>query len=92
MDEMTNRATVSQTYLRDRIRAWLAQGLLPAIDATAWAGPGTGQPCAVCRGVVEIGETEYEISCAGGHLFAHRDCYTIWHEESRSLPRASAGP
>jgi len=59
MDEVAKRATPSRPDLRERVRAWLAQGRLPAIDATAWAGPGTGERCAVCRGVVETGQTEY---------------------------------
>ncbi len=88
MDEVAKRATPSRPDLRERVRAWLAQGRLPAIDATAWAGPGTGERCAVCRGVVETGQ---EISRDGAPLFAHRDCYAIWRDESRPLPRGGGG-
>jgi hypothetical protein len=80
--------------LRDRVRAALAHGQLPAVDGTAWAGPGTGQVCSVCALAIQPSDVEYEVRDGESRLYAHLVCYTIWSDESFARPgdsHSSAG-
>ena len=75
----------SQAERRAQVRLWLAKGLLPTPGDT-WAGPGTGQACAVCAVVIGAADIEYEIACDTGRLYAHQSCFALWSEEAVRRP------
>jgi hypothetical protein len=76
---------------RRHVRLWLAQGLLPSPMGATWAGPGSGQLCAVCARVIAETETEYEVGNGAGRLYAHQPCYAIWYEEAGCEDAANSG-
>jgi hypothetical protein len=62
------------------------------LPAKMWAGPGVGQPCAVCDKPIQADEFEYECSDSiDGEERTYRFhivCETIWNAEcSRQLGR-----
>jgi hypothetical protein len=75
-------ATPDQDALRQQVRRWLSEGLLPMPTSDTWAGPGTGKLCVVCAAVIERSAIEYEVGHRTGRLFAHAACYTLWKKEA----------
>ena len=79
---------MNEAAMRARIRQLNESGVIPCDDTPArlWAGPGTGDTCAVCTEHISTGETEFEVELASGvTLRLHRRCYTLWVEECAAL-------
>jgi hypothetical protein len=51
-------------------------------DPKCWAGPATGQPCAVCEQRIQDGN-ECEVVGPDGPVFAHLACHAAWTRESQ---------
>lgn len=77
----------SERMLRDMVRLLLAGGVLRPVDGHAWAGNGTGRPCAVCGNPVTPMEVEYEVD---GDATAHTRCFLVWQEESKHVPERNS--
>jgi hypothetical protein len=63
-------------------------GEIPCDEAPErlWAGPGTGDTCAVCTERIAAEETEFEVDLSSGPtLRLHRRCYTLWLDECGAL-------
>lgn len=72
---------MDDTPLRTVARAKIADGTLPRHDPVrTWAGPGIGQPCAVCGQPIPRSDTEYELQFANdtATLRFHRRCQAAW--------------
>jgi hypothetical protein len=71
--------------LRLIIRGRLADGRLPLNSISrVWGGPGNGESCNACDGIVTKGEFVIEgISLAGGPrpLQLHVQCFWLWESE-----------
>jgi hypothetical protein len=77
---------VDDAELRQVILTKLGLGHLPRKPpAKIYAGPGTGQLCAVCGSTVRHDATEYEFDVEGRSVWMHRPCFTAW---TRELARA----
>jgi len=65
--------------------------MLPAeVSKKIWAGPGSGQSCSVCDGVIGSAEMEYEINArmADGTervVPFHLRCHALWQLEVARL-------
>ncbi len=78
--------------LRDSIRKRVADGSLPVLTGSAWAGQARGDHrCACCHRTIRHLEMEYE---AGGQVdvHAHIQCFTLWLAESRLLGATARRP
>src|SRR5687768_12626847 len=54
--------------LREQARALLNSGRLPkSLPKRGWGGPGTGDPCSVCRAAVLESEVGIELELASGN-------------------------
>jgi len=62
------------------IREKLSTGLLPCRDESkAFAGYGTGSPCAGCDLAIQSTEVEHELVFGDGRAYAlHFDCVNLW--------------
>jgi hypothetical protein len=73
--------------LRLLILSKLADGRLPLNSIpSVWGGPGNGESCDACDGIVTKDESAIEgISLAGGKrpLQLHARCFWIWEAERR---------
>jgi len=79
---------MNEAAIRARIRRLNETGTIPCDDVPdrLWAGPGTGDTCAVCTDRIETAETEFEVELSSGlTLRLHRRCYTLWLEECGAL-------
>jgi hypothetical protein len=79
---------MNDSAIRARIRRLNETGQIPCEDPPErlWAGPGTGDTCAVCTAQVAPDETEFEVDLSSGvTLRVHRRCYTLWLEECGAL-------
>jgi len=77
------------------IRQKLANGTLPMNSSVPriWGGPGNGETCEACDGVITKDEWVSEgVSLAGGpkpvHL--HVKCFHLWQEERQAMSRAQS--
>ena len=83
---------MNEAALRARIRHLHDSGVIPCDDVPArmWAGPGTGDTCAVCTEHIAREETEFEVELSSGAtLRLHRRCYMLWVDECGALNGAS---
>jgi hypothetical protein len=77
--------------LIEMIRAALADGTLPRIDHTIFAGRSQGDHVCVCCGLpIQRDEVEYEPRGTQG-LYAHLRCSTTWRAESARLDGGAPG-
>jgi hypothetical protein len=79
--------TVSPIDLRQRIRAMIAIGDLPAlVDRRSWIGQGHGAPCLLCEQIITTAHWEHEVDIPPvGEIRTHAVCFRIWREESEEL-------
>ena len=85
---LTEKADMNESTLRARIRRLNETGEIPCEEGPErlWAGPGTGDTCAVCTERIATDETEFEVDLASGPtLRLHRRCYTLWRDECGAL-------
>jgi hypothetical protein len=86
---------MEQEALRLLIQSKLADGRLPLNSIPrVWGGPGNGETCNACGGVVTKHEFVMEgVSLAGGKrpLQLHVGCFWLWEEERRPQ-LAARGP
>ena len=81
-------ADMNELAVRARIRRLNETGEIPCDERPEqlWAGPGTGDTCAVCTEPISPDETEFEVDLSSGlALRLHRRCYTLWLEECGAL-------
>jgi hypothetical protein len=87
--ESTGRKVdMNELAVRARIRRLNETGEIPCDERPPrlWAGPGTGDTCAVCTEPISLDETEFEVDLSSGlALRLHRRCYTLWLEECGAL-------
>ena len=79
---------MNELAVRARIRRLNETGEIPCDERPdrLWAGPGTGDICAVCTDRISLDETEFEVNLSPGlALRLHRRCYTLWLEECGAL-------
>lgn len=79
---------MNESAVRARIRRLNETGEIPCdeLPERLWAGPGTGDTCAVCTEHIANEETEFEVDLSSGlTLRLHRRCYTLWLEECGAL-------
>ena len=79
---------MNDAALRARIRRLNETGEIPCdeLPERLWAGPGTGDTCAVCTEHIGPAETEFEVDLSSGLILRlHRRCYTLWLEECGAL-------
>ena len=82
------KADMNELAVRARIRRLNETGEIPCDERPEqlWAGPGTGDTCAVCTEPISPDETEFEVDLSSGlALRLHRRCYTLWLEECGAL-------
>ena len=78
-----NWTPLTDGQLRQRVRARIESGILPAKHPSAqWAGPGVGKPCVVCDRATHWDEIEHELDFGDGtpRTF-HRACMDAWEAE-----------
>ena len=83
---------MNEAAVRDRIRRLNETGEIPCEEAPdrLWAGPGSGDTCAVCMEDISAQETEFEVDLSSGTTMRlHRRCYTLWLEECGELAQNS---
>jgi hypothetical protein len=86
---------LSSPQLRLQIRIRLERGRLPSVPGVYRHHRGmSGESCAVCRRSVEGDEGAYSVGNPPLTLVAHRECYTLWREESllERAPRIPGRP
>jgi hypothetical protein len=79
---------MKESEVRARIRRLYETGEIPCDEGPErlWAGPGTGDTCAVCTERISTVETEFEVDLASGvTLRLHRRCYALWLDECGAL-------
>jgi hypothetical protein len=79
---------MDETAVRARIRLLNETGVIPCDETPdrLWAGPGTGDTCAVCTEHISPTETEFEVDLSSGvTLRLHRRCYMLWLDECGTL-------
>jgi hypothetical protein len=79
---------MNESAVRARIRHLSETGEIPCDETPErlWAGPGTGDTCAVCTEDISPTETEFEVDLASGKVLrVHRRCYSLWLEECGAL-------
>jgi hypothetical protein len=72
-----------------RVRALLAAGKLPCVDASGlWGGTGNSEPCCVCWRPIGSDEIAFDLlfrtSTGDIDLHMHPRCHAIWESERRS--------
>jgi len=79
--------TVSPIDLRQRIRAMIVTGELPALlDRRSWIGQGHGQACLLCEQMITSAHWEHEVDVPPvGEIRVHGVCFRIWLEESEEV-------
>jgi hypothetical protein len=78
--------------LRLSVHERLADGRLFLAGGRLVVLQGTGRPCTVCGGAITKDSTEWNEKGSGDRsALAHTECYKLWWEESRRLPRPSLG-
>jgi hypothetical protein len=80
---------MQQHSLQLVIRQKLANGTLPLNSIPrVWGGPGNGEMCDACEGIVTKDEMLIEgISLAGGRnpLQLHVECFHLWERERHAV-------
>lgn len=79
---------MNEPTVRARIRQLNETGQIPCDEAPErlWAGPGTGDTCAVCTERIAPAETEFEVDLPSGLILRlHRRCYALWLDECGAL-------
>jgi hypothetical protein len=82
------KVDMNESALRARIRQLNETGEIPCDEPPErlWAGPGTGDTCAVCTDRISPEETEFEVDLPSDvTLRLHRRCYTLWLDECGAL-------
>lgn len=76
--------------LREVVREKLARGDLPQEKCfITWFGPGSGQRCVVCEGVILPAEIECECEHPrGGLIRFHHVCFATWDEARQDMAPA----
>ncbi|HET9390344.1 MAG TPA: hypothetical protein VFO44_11915 [Steroidobacteraceae bacterium] len=71
-----------ENQLRERARALIEQGLLPASSPTkTFGGYGMGESCSLCGKPVPPPEVEYEVVYNRGIYRFHFMCHAAWQFE-----------
>jgi hypothetical protein len=75
--------TQRETELRNRARALIEEGRLPAVRvAQYWGGVGGGHDCSLCDKAIGAKDVEFEVETAGGSVFRfHFMCHAAWQFE-----------
>lgn len=81
----------SDVTLRHMIRTRLVAGSLIPVDGKVVAGKGTGKPCIICRVPISADGIEHEV-VGPPTIFAHRECYAIWWQESDAVAQTPRQP
>jgi len=71
---------MDEVELRREAQDRMRQGALPAEEPVRiWAGPGTGEFCALCDDPIATGETELELEYPdNGGCRLHTRCHVLW--------------
>jgi len=78
--------------LRHSTRARVADGRLPVLSGSAWAGKAPGDHrCACCHRTIRATAIEYEPRDHAA-MYAHMECFVIWLSESRLVIASGRRP
>jgi hypothetical protein len=69
--------------LRREIREALEAGVLPLAQLGSVVRRGTGQPCFICKEVIETGQLERDVRLGPREaVMVHEPCYLLWRVET----------